>query len=65
MKDSAPNDFADAVDFDSSIRHCVDMRGDMFLHRDCVPLRDVDLRTQEEAGQVNMFNNECEGMCGV
>lgn len=36
-----------------------------FLHRSCKPLDQVDFSTEEERGQLNMFNNECEGMCGV
>jgi len=37
----------------------------IFLHKSCRPLSDVDFSTEEERGQINMFNNECEGMCGV
>lgn len=36
-----------------------------YLHNSCVPINDVDFSTEEERGQLNMFNNECEGMCGV
>lgn len=36
-----------------------------FLHRSCKPLSEVDFSTEEERGQLDMFNNECEGMCGV
>jgi hypothetical protein len=36
-----------------------------FLHRSCVPLREVDFSTDEDHGQQVMFGNECEGMCGV
>jgi hypothetical protein len=25
----------------------------------------INFSTEEERGQLNMFNNECEGMCGV
>jgi hypothetical protein len=25
----------------------------------------VDFRTDEDAGQLSMFGNECEGICGV
>jgi hypothetical protein len=39
--------------------------GKRFLHADRIPLRKVDFRTAEDRGQLNMFNNECEGMCGV
>lgn len=36
-----------------------------FVHPSCKPLSEVDFSTEEERGQINMFNNECEGMCGV
>jgi hypothetical protein len=36
-----------------------------FLTSDCLPIEQVDFSTEEERGQLNMFNNECEGMCGV
>ena len=39
--------------------------GKRFLHADRIPLRNVDLRTAEDRGQLDMFNMECEGMCGV
>lgn len=39
--------------------------GTPFLHRKMIPLSRVDFSTEEERGQLNMFNNECEGMCGV
>jgi len=36
-----------------------------FLHKSMKPIEEVDFSTEEERGQLNMFNNECEGMCGV
>jgi len=36
-----------------------------FVHPSGVPLEEVDLTTAEDHGQLNLFNNECEGMCGV
>lgn len=58
--------WADAVLLDSVIREPKrGMRGQQFMHRSCKPLEEVDLSTAEDHGQVNMFNNECEGMCGV
>jgi hypothetical protein len=41
------------------------VRGEIFLHRDMVPLDQVDLRTPEQAGQLSMFGDECEGLCGT
>jgi len=36
-----------------------------FLTAHCLPIDEVDFSTEEERGQINLFNNECEGMCGV
>lgn len=41
------------------------LRGQLFLHRQRVPLDQVDFSNAEDRGQLNLFNNECEGMCGV
>jgi len=61
-----PEAWADALMMDELIREPVNgMRGQQFMHRSCQPLKDVDLSTAEDHGQVDMFNNECEGMCGV
>ena len=54
-----------AVEVDAAIRNQPKMRAQQFAHRSLVPLPDVDLSTAEERGQLNMFENECEGMCGV
>lgn len=61
-----PKAWADAVEFDEAIRIQPEMRGEAYLHRSCKPLKDVDLRTDEEHGQNLLgFVNECEGMCGL
>jgi hypothetical protein len=61
-----PQLWADAVEIDRAIREPVrGQRGRQFMHRSCVPLDEVDLSTAADHGQVDMFNNECEGMCGV
>lgn len=62
-----PAEWADVVSFDSAIRDFGGMRGQMFLHRDCVPLDEVDLSTLDEKNQQMRWGmeNECAGMCGV
>lgn len=66
MRDNDPAAWADAVAIDALIRAPVrGMRGEQFMHAKRKPLAEVDLSTAEERGQLNMFNNECEGMCGV
>lgn len=36
-----------------------------FLHAQRVPLSEVDLSTESERGQLDLFTEECSGMCGV
>lgn len=70
MKLEDPESFADAVAIDEAIRPGIPgpkrPKGEAwFLHSSRVPLAEVDFSTAEDRGQLNMFNNECEGMCGV
>lgn len=69
MRDGAPDDWKRAVEFDRQIRPgFFGMQGHAFLHRQRVPLDQVDLRTDDERGQPSLFSQfseECEGMCGV
>lgn len=65
MKLNRPVEFADAVEFDGLMRKQWRMTGEAYLHRSLVPLGEVDLSNAEDRGQLNMFLNECEGMCGV
>lgn len=66
---SDPEAWADAIEIDERLRSkpagAFSLKGELFLHRTCKPLREVDLSTAEDRGQLNMFLNECEGMCGV
>lgn len=70
MKTNDPVSWADAVAIDKTIRGGMPgpkaPKGDQwFVHGDRVPLDQVDLSNAEDRGQLNLFNNECEGMCGV
>lgn len=60
-----PEEFADAVLVDRAIRKQPGMRSEQYMHRSLKPLDQVDLLTAEDRGQLNLFLNECEGMCGV
>lgn len=68
LKESS-QEWADAVDFDHSIRSLPHVRERFtsapFLHRQRVPLENVDLRTDQDKGIETLFNQECEGMCGT
>lgn len=66
MRDNDDDAWADAVDLDRTIRtgiRCI--RGEVYLHRSAVPLDVVDLTTEADLGQLDLWPNECEGMCGV
>lgn len=70
MKANDPESWADAVAIDRVIRPGMPgpkrPNGDSwYVHRSGVALDQVDLSTAEDRGQLNMFNDECEGMCGV
>ena len=64
MKINDPVSFTEAVKFDQAIRNS-GTSAEQFVHRSCKPLGEVDFRNLEDMGQLNMFNEECEGMCGV
>jgi len=72
MRDDDPESFADAVQVDLDIRdkafraaNCFDDQ--MWLHRSCTPLGEVDFdRWKDAKGQsLFSFSAECEGMCGI
>lgn len=67
MRDKQPAAFADAVAISRAIEGGLQgiNSGSVYLHRSLKPLDQVDLSTAEDRGQLNMFDNECEGMCGV
>ena len=64
-----PNAWSDAIEIDERLRSkspgAFRLKGDLFLHRSCRPLAEVDLSSDAERGQPDLFLNECEGMCGV
>jgi hypothetical protein len=66
LKDEHPLEFGKAVEFDNLIRDlsAKNVQQTAFVHRSCVPLAQVEFNTGDP-DQVDMFNNECEGMCGV
>ena len=68
LKDNDPVGWAHAVAVDAALRtddQVARFRGELYAHRSCKPLPEADLSTAEDRGQINMFNEECEGMCGV
>ena len=67
MRESDPESWATAVKVDERLREpemVKRMKGEMYLLWKPVPLRTAVLDGRD-AGQLGLFDEECEGMCGV
>jgi hypothetical protein len=60
-----PAEWEDAVLADRELRsgHATAMRGAEYMHRSCVPLSEVDF--DQDDRQMDLFGNECLGVCDV
>jgi hypothetical protein len=69
LKNEEPEEFAKAVEFERAIQSTKSKSSNFkttpYLHALRQPLDTIDFRNLEDRGQINMFENECEGMCGV
>lgn len=66
LRNTDPEGWAAAIELDYIIRGGLrGVYGEMYLHRSGVPLDRVDLATDADRGQLDLWPNECEGMCGL
>lgn len=69
LKENDPAGFAEAEVYEfmlqSAYRRSTALTGKPFLHDSMVPLGKAKFTTEDRERQVDAFNNECEGMCGV
>jgi hypothetical protein len=69
LKTEEPEDFERAAkfedDYQASLKRIERVLGRPFLHSSCLPLREIDFSKTESESHHDLFNNECEGMCGV
>ena len=69
MRDNDTVSWTDAVEFDHALRsgdrEAFGMSHPVYLHKSMSPLDEVDLSTETDRGQLDMFGEECEGLCGV
>jgi hypothetical protein len=69
LKDNARADFDKAVETERRMQHAAGqqsaLRGTPYLHSSCVPLDEVGFGATSGDGQLELWGNECEGMCGV
>ncbi len=66
MRDNRPEEWADAIAADRALRigDARGMKAIEYMHPQRVPLDEVDLSVPVDP-QLDLFGNECEGMCGV
>jgi hypothetical protein len=66
MREHSPEEWKDAIEIDRKIRTGIrKIRKELFLHRSARPLASADLSTEADHGQLNLFNEDCAGLCGV
>jgi 3'-phosphoadenosine 5'-phosphosulfate sulfotransferase (PAPS reductase)/FAD synthetase len=64
LKTNYPAEFQEAVDFDNAIRD-VKKGYKNYLHNSFIPLEEVNFKDKQKVFQGNLFDDECEGICGV
>ena len=67
---TSPDEFAEVAELEAAIHEnqqelLSSIKGKPYFHRRRIPLAQVDLRTDEELGVMSLFDQECEGMCGL
>jgi len=74
MRDTSTRDWQFVTGFDTSLREnssrfAATAKGELYLHRQCIPLAEVDLRTPEKLGQMRLLDDDTtvcdEGYCFV
>lgn len=74
LKQSDPEAFAELVEFDEALRtpeQIKRFRGELFVTQWRIPLVQIDLvgivanREKHKVDQLELFSQECEGMCGI
>lgn len=57
-------DWAEAIRIDTEIRNARPPYP-LFIHPSRKPLTDIDFRSEEQKGQMRLWDEECTGLCGV
>ena len=70
LKTERPDDWKHVVQVDNDLRNNnisinASKKGDVYLHRDTIPLEQIDLRSAEDKGQSSFLDMCDEGYCGV
>lgn len=69
MKKNHPDEWADVLAFDTALRKdgrkIPGVTGDAYIHRKMLPLEEAVVAAGYDPDQIDLFEQECEGMCGV
>ena len=67
MKLNDPTSWEEAVAIDEAIRHgMAGVKAEaVYVHRSLIPLAQIDFDKLADKGNLDLFGEECEGMCGV
>lgn len=69
LKERHPEEFVELCQFDEALRTPANVKrfhGELYIHKSCQPLAEIDFTQYgPDPRQANLFNNECEGMCGI
>lgn len=63
LKTEDPDGWERAVTIDNAIRNQDGFNGEQYLHAKRIPITEIQFGDSED--QLNLFENDCEGMCGV
>jgi len=67
MKKNRPEDFAKAVEIDYAVREAESLKYpfdvELYTHRELKPLDQIEFDPNKD--QLDMFDEECEGICGI
>jgi len=64
LKENEPHNFEKAVQFDKACRKLPRLNSETYLHKSLKPLDEIDF-TEPQKDIIDLFQNECQGMCGV
>lgn len=69
LKTEQPAEFDKAIAFERAVQIAKGTSDNLaskpFLHRSCKPLDQVDFSDDFDRGQLSLWNDECDGICGV